>query len=167
MKSEHPPLKNTWVCNLWYWWCCVAISHKSCFSGKLTINFDIKYHVHIDVLISRPNFYFPHIVGCNAVKFLKLYTYVCHLLCNLLGPKVSPILYVNLIWLFSCLVGLYPKVMWCAPIIGFTLEIILSRWRKVSLTHHLKAGSSLIFFTMAYSDSSTGFDCLRSFSGTQ
>ena len=49
----------------------------------------------------------------------------------------------------------------------FTLEIILYLCRKVSLIHQLKSGSSLILFSTKYSVSSTGVDCLRSFSGNQ
>ena len=49
-----------------------------------------KYHVHIDVLISRPNVSFPGIIGCNAVKFFKYCTDTCHLFFNCLGPKVIP-----------------------------------------------------------------------------
>ena len=51
--------------------------------------------------------------------------------------------------------------------LDFTLEIILSLCLKVSLTHQLKEGSSLISFSTVYSARSTGLDCLGPFSGTQ
>ena len=51
--------------------------------------------------------------------------------------------------------------------LDFTLEIILSQQRKVSLNHKTKEGSSLISFATSYSASPNGLDCLSSFIGTQ
>ena len=84
---------------------------------QLTINLDVKYHVNIGALISSPNFYFPHLIVCNTVNFIKCYTEVFYLFCNCLGPKVSHWFPVK----FYCLGDLYPKLMWCVPILGFYL----------------------------------------------
>ena len=50
------------------------VGHKYCISIELPIHIDVKYHVHIGVLISRSNFYFHCLVRFDAVKFLKYYT---------------------------------------------------------------------------------------------
>ena len=45
--------------------------------------------------------------------------------------------------------------------LDFTLEIILSRRRKLSLIHHMKVYSSIISFAPVYLSCSTGLDCLK------
>ena len=97
----------------------MAIGHQYLLYSKLYVHLDVKYHVHIDVLISRPNFYFPHLIRCNTVKFLKLYMYVSHFFCNFPGPKFSPQLPVNFICLLYCIGDLYPKLLCFTPILGF------------------------------------------------
>ena len=49
----------------------------------------------------------------------------------------------------------------------FIFDIILFLFLKTSVTHHAKAGSSLILFQTAYSTSSTGLDFFKSFNVTQ
>ena len=136
-------------------------------SSKLPIHPNVKHHVHIDMFISMSIFSFPRPIRCNAVKFFKWYIDIFHFFYYCIGPKLSHRLSVNLICLFYCLCEPYPKLIWYAPILGCYPGKILSWRRKVSLTHQLKSGSSLISFTMEYSASSTGLDCLRSSIETQ
>ena len=91
----------------------MAISNQSWLSNNFFINFDVKYCVHIELLISRTNFYFTHII--------QWYTDVFHLFCNWLGTKVTFRFPVNIICLFYCHIDLYPKLMWYASILGFHL----------------------------------------------
>ena len=111
-----------WAGTSWWRCCCVSVGNQSWPSSKITTHLYIKYHVHIDVLISRLNIPFPHLITCNAVNILKCNTGVRHLFFNILSPKASPILSVNLICFFYCLGKLYPKLMWCVPIIIFYLR---------------------------------------------
>ena len=78
-------------------------------------------------------------------------------------PDFLSISYASFTVLGTCI----PKVFDVHQYLDFTLEIILSQWRKVSLIHQPKVFSSLISFAMEYSASSTGLYCLRSFIGTQ
>ena len=81
----------------------------------------------------------------------------------------NPVLnFLSISYAFFTILGtLIPKLCDVRQYLYSTLEIILSQWRKVSLNHQLKAGSSLISSATAYSASSTGLDCLSSFSGNQ
>ena len=99
----------------------MAVGHQSCLYSKLPIHIDFKYHVHIYVLIYRPNFNLPHTIECNVVNFLKYNTGVCYLFFNCISPEFIHQFPVDIICLFYCLGYPYNKRMLCAPIIGFCL----------------------------------------------
>ena len=80
-----------------------------------------------------------------------------------LVPYCLSISYVS----FTVLVTRIPILCDVRQYLDFNLEIILSQRQKVSLTHQMKEGSSLISFATSYSASPNGLDCLISFSGTQ
>ena len=99
----------------------MAVIHQTFLNSKLYIQLDVRYHVHIDVLIYRPISPFSHIIGCNTVKFIKRHTEIWYLFYNWLGPKASTWLLVNIICLFYCIGDLYSKLMWCLTILWFYL----------------------------------------------
>ena len=133
----------------------------------IIIYLDVKYHVHIGVFISRTNFYFFCLVGCNVVNFLKCYTNIFHIFCNDF-IQISVHDCVSILHAYFNLLGSRtPNLCDVRQYLDFTQEIILPLFHKVSSTHQLKTGSSLISFSTTYSAISTGLDCLRSFSGTQ
>ena len=111
------------------------------FYSNFTVHIDVKYCGHIDVLISKPISFFPRIIGCNIIKFLKFYTYVFHFLWNRIGPKAVPAFLSIWYASFTILGAFVPKLFDMRQYLYFILEIILSWCRKVSWVHQLKAGS--------------------------
>ena len=93
----------------------------------------------------------------------KLFIYFAIALVQKSVPDCLSISYASFTFLGTCITNLCDVQQY----LDFTLEIILSLCRNFSLTHQLKAGSSLISFVTEYSASPTGLDCLRSFSGNQ
>ena len=96
----------------------MTVGHKYCLHSKLPIHLDIKYNMQIDVLVSRINLPFPHLIRCNAVKLLKCNTDDRCRFCNSIGPKFIPRLPV----LGNCI----PNLCDVRQYLDFTLEIILS-----------------------------------------
>ena len=127
----------------------MAADHQSCLSGKLLIHIDIKYHVHIGVLISRLDLPFTCIIRCNAVNILKsIQTFVIYFAIALVQKSVP--YYLSISYASFTVLGTRTTDLWdVRKYTDFTLEKILSLCHKVSLTHKLKVGSSLILFATA------------------
>ena len=74
----------------------------------------------------------------------------------------------SIFYALSTVLGtLIPNLCFVLQYFYLTFEIIWSRLRRTYFTHHLKAGSSYMLFSTAYSSNSTGFKALRSFNGIQ
>ena len=68
---------------------------------------------------------------------------------------------------FTLLETRIPNLCDVLKYLDFILEITLSQKCRVSLIHHMKASSSLMSFSAAYSYNSTGLECISSFKGTR